>query len=117
MNLMLLLLPRDWRDRYGDDLREELSSRRLTPFVLLDVLALATRLRAQQLGRHLLRVLVICLPGAAGGAFLTYRAVGRLAHGWTELPGHWWSAPWPALTLLFLMISGVAWAGRRLPGR
>jgi hypothetical protein len=57
-------------------------------------------------------VLFICLPGAAGAAFGTYEAVGRLAHGWAELPGHWWSAPWPALTIGFLTTCLLASAGR-----
>jgi hypothetical protein len=114
VNLLRLLLPRAWRRRYGDELLDELRSRRATPALLLDVLVLVVRLRAEQLGRHLVAVLVICLPAAAGGAFATYSAVGRLAHGWVELPGHWWSAPWPALTIAFLAIAGAACAGRRL---
>jgi hypothetical protein len=111
------MLPRAWRRRYGEELLDELRRRKRTPAVVLDLLALAARLRTEQLGRHLTAVLFICLPGAAGAAFATYKAAGRLAHGWVELPGHWWSAPWPALTIGFLTTSLLASAGRRLSRR
>jgi hypothetical protein len=113
MNVLLLLLPRAWRRRYGEELLDELRRRKRTPAVVLDLLALAARLRTEQLGRHFTPVLLICLPAAAGGAFGTYKAVGRLSHGWVELPGHWWSAPWPALTIGFLTTCLLASAARR----
>jgi hypothetical protein len=114
MNLLLLMLPREWRHRYGEELLDELRRRKPTPAVILNVLALAARLRTEQLGRHFTAVLLICLPATAGGAFGTYKAVGRLSHGWLELPGHWWSAPWPALTMGCLTTCLLASAGRRL---
>ena len=53
----------------------------------------------------------IAVAVLVAGAVWTAWAVPHLADGVTELPGHWWSAPGPAVLLSGFL--GVVFASRR----
>jgi hypothetical protein len=95
---LLHLAPSAWRNRYRDEIAAQLSSsdRRLRDSA--DIVLTALRLRIDQIqgSRHLGEAAVAIL---VVGAVWTAWAVPQLADGVIELPGHWWSAPGPALLL------------------
>jgi hypothetical protein len=88
--LALSLLPRDFRTRYGDEIRELLdhSSRPLAD--TLDVACLAVHLHLEVFMRHLLHLL--SLSGLVVSLVVLGYTVNDLSSGITELPRHWWSS-------------------------
>ncbi len=107
---LLHLAPSAWRRRYRDEIAAQLSSsdRRLRDSADIALTALGLRVDQIQKTRHLGEAAVAIL---LVGAMWTTWAVPQLADGAIELPGHWWSAPGPALLLSGGL--GVVLASRR----
>ena len=107
---LLRLAPSAWRRRYRDEIAAQLSSsdRLLRDSADIVLTALGLRVDQIQRGRYMIRVAIgLLVVGAAWTAW----AVPQLADGAIDLPGHWWSAPGPALLLCGGL--GVVLAGHR----
>ncbi|MFN2625727.1 MAG: hypothetical protein ABR520_06535 [Mycobacteriales bacterium] len=98
MTMLRWLFPRDWGERYFDEM-QDLRSRGRSRGDWFDLARLAARLRLEQLARRpralVVTSLLLLVAGTGGIAW----SVPQLAHGWSDLLGHWWSAPWVALAL------------------
>ena len=110
---LLRLAPGAWRDRYRTEILAQLSSSEHRVRDTANVTLAALGLRADQIRRSqpMMKMAVgILVVGAAWTAW----AVPQLADGMTELPGHWWSAPGPALVVTGGVLAALA-AHRRHP--
>lgn len=104
---LLYLAPAAWRDRYRDEVLAQLASSEWRVRDVADIVLTALGLRADQIRRrkHMTK---IALAIVVVGALWTAWAVPQLAGGLTELPGHWWSAPGPALLLTGGLLAALA---------
>jgi uncharacterized membrane protein YeaQ/YmgE (transglycosylase-associated protein family) len=93
------LFPRQWRERYGDDIDDQLRDSARPVRDRLDIAVSAIGARWRNLATVLARqprllsaaraaAGVLVLVGIVGGVW----AQARLAHGALEIPGHWWSS-------------------------
>jgi hypothetical protein len=125
MSLLLRMYPREWRDRYGDEIEELLASSDHPARDRLDLArgAISMRLdhllrRAAKSAGRLIALAILGLVMAVVGAIATVNAVGHLQGGVIELPGHWWStlaaAPLCGGVLLSLVVL-IAWRRRSPP--
>jgi len=109
---LLWLFPRDWRDRYSDEITEFLEHSRHPLSDTSDMAWCAGLMRLEQMTAketlmHILRVFSIVL--IALGIVGVGRAVSELAHGWAEIPLHWWSSAAIAPLLLGAALAAVFW--------
>ncbi|XAS69121.1 hypothetical protein V3C33_07655 [Micrococcaceae bacterium Sec5.7] len=94
MNMLRFLFPRSWSARYWDEMADLCRQSPRPVAAVVDMVLLAARLRAQQLARHAGWAVSVSSALVFAAAVGIAACVPRLAHGWVELPGHWWSAPW-----------------------
>lgn len=113
--------PRPWRDRYGEEVDDLLkhSSRPLRDRADVIIGAFEARWHhaATLVGhsdgtRRVVRAVagVLVVTGVVGAAW----AQGRLAHGFVEIPGHWWSSLAVSPTFVGMALAALAWTPRRL---
>jgi hypothetical protein len=113
------LFPRDWRERYGEEIDDLLARSRRPIRDRLDLLIsaigahrreafrlLAERPRLLKAARALACLFV--LIGIASGLSMQ----PRLSHGLLEIPGHWWSTIAVLPTILGLGLASVSWRRR-----
>jgi len=121
LKTVLRLLPRSWRERYGEELGELLDTTRQPVRDSIDVALLALGVRVDHarsaLGRTRFTLvaaralsLLLGLLGILGGGW----SVSRLHHGALEIPGHWWSTLATAPLALGLLLGLIAWRRTRL---
>jgi len=118
MRRLLRLYPRDWRDRYGDEVSDLLARSDRPRRDTIDLVMCALSERLGRLARRRketpmkLRVTaaVLVALGVAGAIWST----PQLMHGWREIPQHWWSAGATLLPLAAgLVLALVAWRSSR----
>lgn len=104
---LLRLAPAAWRERYRVEVLAQLSSSEHRIRDGANITLTALRLRADQIRRsqHMIKIAVATL---LVGAVWTVWAVPQLSDGLIELPGHWWSAPGPALVLAGGLLAALA---------
>jgi hypothetical protein len=105
---LLLLYPRRFRDRYGDELAELIVRSDHPRSDAINLAVHASRLRLEAVMtrplRHVLNAVVLLTAFALG------YAVNDLQDGVTEVPQHWWSS----LALVVLVLAIAARAARYL---
>jgi len=115
-SLVLRLLPRPWRDRYGDELLELLvrSDRPLRDAADVARLAVSLRLEGLTAGRGrdafmqgYLKVgsLLLVGVGLLGAAWSS----AELGGGVRDIPGHWWSSLAVLPALAGVALAALAW--------
>ena len=108
MKRLVLLFPRRWRHRYGQEVAELLAA---SPHPWRDGLNVAAQAVLVWLGVPVVKIVVLVITALAlvGFGF----TVGQLADGVSEIPRHWWSSASAALTLSLLVGTGVIFAKAR----
>ncbi len=112
VNVLRWLFPRQWRDRYFEEMVDLNRFSQWRSQDLLDIVRAALRLRSEEVGRHPLPVGSVSALLALGGVAGLVWCLPLLSHGWIEVPSHWWSAPWQAATLAG--VAGLLWVSRAL---
>jgi hypothetical protein len=108
--LVAALLPRAWRDRYGQEALDLVGGDGRPLADLLDLARLAVELHITRTEAAMRRTLVILSAvmaalGAVGLAWSTPRLTGGIA----EVPGHWWSTLAVSPLPLAAVLAVLAW--------
>jgi hypothetical protein len=101
---LLRLAPAAWRNRYRGEVLAHLAESERGLRDAADLALVALRMRLDQLPRSRLMVNVAIGVLIVGIAWTAW-AIPQLADGVAGLPGHWWSAPGPALVLIGALIA------------
>jgi hypothetical protein len=128
MTRLLRLFPREWRERYGQEVEEALEHSSRPARDRLDLVRAAVSVRGQdvrsRLERAVRRAGLGVLSGAAlvlAGAAGTWWSQANLSGGVGEIPRHWWSTaaclPLAAAALLAAWSSAGRFRNRRRRAR
>jgi hypothetical protein len=101
---LLRLAPAAWRNRYRVEILAHMAESERGLRDAADLGLIALRMRLDQLPRSRLMINVAIGVLIVGIAWTAW-AIPQLADGVAELPGHWWSAPGPALVLIGALIA------------
>lgn len=90
MTRLLRLFPKEWRQRYGDEVTEMLAMSTRPWRDRADLVAVAALVRAERIGSMRILPFVAALLIAAGVAGGIWSST-QLADGFAEIAQHWWS--------------------------
>ena len=116
MRALLRLFPRDWRERYGDEVLELIERRGWRPGDAANLMSSAAMVWMEHLMRAakedwMHRLLIVGIALVVVGAVTTTWAVTELSNGLLEIPMHWWSTA--AALPLALGVLLTAWGMRQ----
>lgn len=93
MSRLISLFPREFQDRYGEEIIELLESSGHPTRDRIDLVQSAVRLRMENILKHRISPTIVAAV-AIGAASLTafVLALPDLAGGLRDIPRHWWSS-------------------------
>ncbi len=119
MRRLVRLFPKDWRERYGEEVADLLAHSERPARDALDVLRAVVSVRMDEaLGRRRMRMrrtLVVSVGLLALGLVGVIWATGELEDGLVEVPRHWWSAAAAVPLIAGIALSAFALRERARP--